>query len=364
VPTHTQLSRRRFGSLVATATGAALAAVTLPAAAAKHVPKQGNKAMTKPQLTKPPRLEPGDLVGIIAPGGHTSPRAIEKAVRNIESLGLRVKLGEHIHAVHGNYGGTVAQRLEDLHGMFADPQVNAIWAIRGGSGCISLLPQIDYELIRANPKVLIGYSDITALHLAINKHAGLVTFHGPVASSTFSEYAVAQLKNVLMTPQQRYTISMSQDNAHKALAEPQYTLRTVHGGQCTGHLTGGNLCLVSALEGTPYAADIKGAILFLEEVNEAPYRIDRMLMQLQLSQGLKNTAGVMLGIFENCENQDDDISLTLNQTVDQHLLPLQQTAVAGYSFGHIRHQFTIPMGVQATLDAEQQTLTLLEPAVS
>lgn len=353
--------RRRFGGALL----GALAAVALPATAgATRVPSQGKKTMSKPQLTKPPRLEPGDLVGIIAPGGHTSPKSIEKAVRNIEALGLRVKLGEHINAVHGNYGGTVAQRLEDLHGMFADPQVNAIWAIRGGSGCISLLPQIDYQLIRANPKVLIGYSDITALHLAINKHAGLVTFHGPVASSTFSEYAVTQLKNVLMAPQERYTISMSQDNAHKAAAEPQYAVRTVHGGQCTGRLTGGNLCLVSALEGTPYAADIRDSILFLEEVNEAPYRIDRMLMQLQLSQGLKNTAGVMLGIFENCEGQDEDVSLTLNDTVDQHLQPLTQTAVAGYSFGHIRHQFTIPMGVLATLDAEQQTLTLLEPAVS
>ncbi|CAN7635341.1 LD-carboxypeptidase [Pseudoduganella sp. LjRoot289] len=353
--------RRRFGGALL----GALAVVALPATAgATRVPSQGKKPMSKPQLTKPPRLEPGDLVGIVAPGGHTSPQSIAKAVRNIEALGLRVTLGEHINAVHGNYGGTVAQRLEDLHGMFADPQVNAIWAIRGGSGCISLLPHIDYQLIRANPKVLIGYSDITALHLAINKHAGLVTFHGPVASSTFSEYAVTQLRNVLMTPQERYTISMSQDNAHKAAAEPQYALRTVHGGQCTGRLTGGNLCLVSALEGTPYAADIKGSILFLEEVNEAPYRIDRMLMQLQLSQGLKNTAGVMLGIFENCEGQDEDISLTLNDTVDQHLQPLTQTAVAGYSFGHIRHQFTIPMGVLATLDAEQQTLTLLEPAVS
>lgn len=355
--------RRRFGGALL----AALAAVAVPASAAA-APSKRKHTMTTPQparppLIKPPRLEPGDLVGIIAPGGHTSPKSIDKAVRNIESLGLRVKLGEHINEVHGNYGGTVAQRLEDLHAMFADPQVNAVWAIRGGSGCISLLPDIDYALIRANPKVLIGYSDITALHLAINRHAGLVTFHGPVASSTFSEYAVAQLRNVLMEPRERYTIAMSQDNAHKAVAEPQYAVRTVHGGQCTGRLTGGNLCLVSALEGTPYAADIRDSILFLEEVNEAPYRIDRMLMQLQLSQGLKNTAGVMLGIFEQCENTDDDSSLTLNQTVDQHLQPLTQTAVAGYSFGHIRHQFTIPMGVLATLDAETQTLTLLEPGV-
>lgn len=320
--------------------------------------------MTTSALIKPPRLEKGDLVGLIAPGGHTSEHAIAKAVANIESLGLRVKQGAYLGAVHGNYGGTVAQRLEDLHAMFADPQVNAIWAIRGGSGCISLLPHIDYALIRANPKVLIGYSDITGLHLAINRHAGLTTFHGPVASSTFSPYAVAQLRAVLMEPQARYTIQMAQENADKALTDPHYAARTVHGGVCTGRLTGGNLSLVSALVGTPYAADFRDAILFLEEVNEAPYRIDRMLMQLELSQGLRHAAGVMLGIFEECEGKDDDITLTLNETVDQHLQPLTRPAVAGWSFGHIRHQFTIPMGVMATLDTAQQTLTLLEPAVS
>jgi muramoyltetrapeptide carboxypeptidase len=358
------LSRRRFGGLVASTTAAALAAVSLPAAARQRAPTKGNHAMSKPALIKPPRLEPGDLVGLIAPGGHTTSKSIEKAVRNIEALGLRVKLGDNVSAVHGNYGGTVAQRLDDLHDMFADPQVNAIWAIRGGSGCISLLPHIDYQLIRDNPKVLIGYSDITALHLAIHRQTGLITFHGPVASSTFSEYALTQLKNVIMTPQERYTITMSQDNAHKAVVEPQYAIRTVHGGQCTGHLMGGNLSLVSALEGSPYAAQLKDSILFLEEVNEAPYRIDRMMMQLQLSQGLEHTAGMILGIFENCEGQDEDISLTLNETVDQHLQPLTSPAVAGYSFGHIRNQFTLPIGVRATLDADQQTLTLLEPAVS
>lgn len=320
--------------------------------------------MPRTALIKPPRLQPGDVVGLVAPGGHTNAKAIEHAVENIESLGLRVKLGGHLNAVHGNYGGTVEQRLHDLHAMFADPQVNALWAVRGGSGCISLLPRIDYKLIRDNPKVLIGYSDITALHLAINRHAGLMTFHGPVASSTFSDYTVEQLRNVVMAPRETWTIRMAQENAEKALDEPQYAIRKVRGGRCTGRLTGGNLCLVSALAGTPYSADFRDAILFLEDVNEAPYRVDRMMMQLHLCQGLQNAAGMMLGIFENCEAQDEDMSLTLNETVDQHLLPLTRPAVAGWSFGHIRHQFTLPMGALATLDADAQTLTLLEPAVS
>ena len=346
-------SRRRFGNLLA---AAALGTTGLPAAAS--VPRK--KSM---HLIKPRRLQPGDLVGIIAPGGHTSEASLAKAVANIESLGLRVRLGDNVNYVYGNYGGTVAQRLEDLHAMFLDPGIKAVWAIRGGSGCISLLEHIDYRLIRAHPKILIGYSDITALHLALLRQAGLVTFHGPVASSTFSEYSVTQLQNVLMTPHDSYTIPMSADNAQKALEQPNYAIRTVHDGIATGRLIGGNLSLVAALAGTPYAADFHDAILYLEEVNEEPYRVDRMMTQLQLSQGFRHAAAIMLGIFENCEATDNDSALTLDETVDQHLLPLTRPAVAGYSFGHIRNQFTIPVGLRATLDTRQQTLTLLEPAV-
>ncbi|MFS2138202.1 S66 peptidase family protein [Duganella sp. Dugasp56] len=346
-------SRRQFGNLLA---AAALGTTGLPAAAAAHRKKSMH-------LIKPRRLQPGDLVGIVAPGGHTSDGALAKAVANIESLGLRVRLGDNINYVYGNYGGTVAQRLEDLHGMFLDPEIKAVWAIRGGSGCISLLEHIDYQLIRANPKILIGYSDITALHLALLRHSGLVTFHGPVASSTFSEYSVSQLQNVLMTPHDSYTIAMSTDNAQKALEQPNYAIRTVHEGIATGRLIGGNLSLVAALAGTPYAADFHDAILYLEEVNEEPYRVDRMMTQLQLSQGFRHAAAVMLGIFENCEATDGESALTLDETVDQHLLPLTRPAVAGYSFGHIRNQFTIPVGLRARLDSGQQTLTLLEPAV-
>jgi muramoyltetrapeptide carboxypeptidase len=354
----TNLSRRRFGGLLAATLGAAGTPAWAAAAQGK------GKRMRQPHaLIKPARLREGDLVAIIAPGGFTDEDAIAKAQRNIESLGLRASLGTNIRAVHGNYAGTVRQRLDDLHAAFRDPDVKAIWAIRGGSGCISLLALLDYALIRANPKVLIGYSDITALHLAIASQTGLVTFHGPVASSTFSEYTVTQLRNVLMTPQDSYTIPMALENHRRAQTQPNFAIRTVHGGQATGRLTGGNLCMVSALAGTPYAADFREHILFLEEINEVPYRIDRMLCQLDLSVGFNQAAALMLGIFEHCEADEGDTALTLNDTLDQHLQPLRVPAVSGYSFGHIRHQFTLPMGILATLDADRQTLTLLEPAV-
>jgi muramoyltetrapeptide carboxypeptidase len=353
-----KISRRAFNAMLAAAV--LLPAPALAAARARRHPRPHPM---KP-LIKPARLRKADLVGLIAPGGHTSDGAIDKAVKNIETLGFRVKPGANLREIHGNYAGPVQQRLDDLHAMFADPEVKAIWCIRGGSGCISLLAHLDYKLIRANPKVLLGYSDITALHLAIHRHAGLVTFHGPVAASTMSDYSSEHMLAVLMDPQPSYTIPMALENSRRAIEAPHFAMRTVHGGVATGPLMGGNLSLVSALAGTPYAADYRNSILFLEEVNEAPYRIDRWMTQLDLSLGFAKAAGVMIGICEECGPEHEDVSLTLDQTFDLHLQPLKIPAVTGYSIGHIRNQFTIPMGLRATLDTERQTVTLLEPAVS
>jgi len=314
-------------------------------------------------LIKPPRLREGDLIGLIAPSGHTSDDAIQKAVARIESLGFKVALGNHLREVHGNYAGTVEQRLADLHGMFRDPNIKALWCIRGGSGAISLLNHIDYALVRAHPKILLGYSDITALHLALLRHAGLVTFHGPVASSTPSNYATEHMLAVLMDPAPSYTIPMAMENARRAAEEPHYAIRTVHEGVASGRLLGGNLSMVAALAGTPYAADFRDSLLYLEEVNEAPYRIDRWMTQLDLAVGFNKAAGVIVGICDNCGPGQEELSLTLDETLDVHLQPLHIPAVTGYSIGHIRNQFTLPVGVRATLDTGRQTITLLEPAV-
>ncbi|QBI05365.1 LD-carboxypeptidase [Pseudoduganella albidiflava] len=330
---------------------------------AAAAPSSRKKSM---QLIKPPRLLPGDTIGLVTPAGQVSRAAIDKAIANTDALGFRVKLGRYLDEVNGNYAGPWQHRVEDLHGMFADPDVHAIWAIRGGSGAMQLLPHLDYGLMRRHPKILVGYSDITALHLAIHRHAGLVTFHGPVGMSTLSGYSTEHLLNVLMRPEDEYVIPMAVENSRKAFNEPDnahYALRTVVPGIGTGRLMGGNLALVSALAGTPYAADIRDALLFLEEVNEEPYRVDRMLMQLNLNQPFRSAAGIMLGIFEGCGPADDGPSLSLDETTDQHLRPLAIPAVTGWSFGHIRHQFTLPMGIQARMDTERQTLTLLEAAV-
>ena len=346
-----KISRRAFAGLAA-------GAVILPAAAHPHGP------MMKQPLIKPPRLRFGDTIGLIAPGGHTNDAAIAKAVAKIEQLGFRVREGANLRAVHGNYGGSVQQRLHDLHAMFVDKDIKAIWCIRGGSGSISLLAGLDYKLIRANPKILLGYSDISALQLAMLRHAGLVSFHGPVASSGNSDYSTMHMLAVLMDPQPIRTIAMALENKVRAADEPHFGIRTATAGQAMGRLVGGNLSMVAALCGTPYEADFRKAILFLEEVNEEPYRIDRWMTQLDLATGFKNAAAVMVGICANCGPKDGEVSLTLDQTLDLHLKPLAIPAVSGYSFGHIRNQFTIPVGVLARLDTESQTLTLLEAAVT
>ena len=345
------ITRRGFGASIA----AALSVPGLAAAAPRRSARR---------LIKPPRLRPGDLVGLIAPGGYADDRLIEKAVQNIEALGLRVKVGTYIRAVHGNYAGSSQQRLADLHAMFLDPEVKMIWPIRGGSGCISLLSKLDYGMIRRHPKILLGYSDITALHLAIYNKTGLVTFHGPVASSTLADYPREHMMAVLCDPQPSYTIPMAPENALKAETMPHFGIRTLTSGTATGPLLGGNLSIVAALCGTPYAADFRKGLLFLEEVDEAPYRLDRWMTQLDLSVGFANAAGVMMGICEDCAPEEGRRSLSLDETFEQHLKPLTVPAVTGYSIGHIRHQFTIPVGVRARLDTAAQTVTLLEAAVS
>lgn len=351
-------SRRRFGALVA----AALATARLPAVA--HAAPAAPTGAAPLRLIKPPALKPGDTVGLIAPGGWVDDDVLQKCVLNLESLGFRVKPGANIRAVRGGYAGTVAQRLADLHHMFLDNEVKAIWTARGGSGCTGLLPQLRYGMVRNHPKILIGYSDITALHLALYRHAGLITFHGPVASSALSDYSVKHMLSVLMERRRDYAIDMAAENAEKAATQSQYALRTIRAGVAEGRLIGGNLSIVTALIGTPYAAEIRDKLLFLEEVGEAPYRVDRMLTQLQQSHGIGHAAGTIMGVFQKSDAPAGEASLTLEEVLDDHFGSEPSPSVYGYSFGHIAHQFTIPVGVRARLDTRAQRLTLLEAAVT
>ncbi len=316
------------------------------------------------KLIKPPKLKRGDLVGLVAPSGGTNAAFVETRVKNLERMGFRVKVAKNILAVRGNTAGSVAERVEDIHAMFADKAVKAVWAVRGGSGASQLLPALDYNLIRRNPKIFVGYSDITALHLAMLRHSNLVTFHGPVASAAFTDYAATQLEAVLMNPRPETTLYMSLGNQREAEKSDEFKLRALTPGVAEGPLIGGNLSVLSAMIGTPYAPDWKGAILFLEEIREAPYRIDRMLTQLSQSRSFNDAAGIALGVFRrSVGNNDEEPSLTLNQALQDHFVNLRVPALYGCSFGHIADNLTLPLGIRARLDTNAQTITLLEPAV-
>jgi muramoyltetrapeptide carboxypeptidase len=274
-----------------------------------------------------------------------------------------VKPGANIRLQRANYAGTPYQQVEDFHAMARDPQVKAIWCGRGGSGCSLLLPLLDYRLIRANAKVIIGMSDVTALHLAIQRRAGLVTFHGPAGISTFSDYSVKYLRAAFMEPRPTYMIEGAEENRRRGASEPEYAERTITPGVATGPLVGGNLSVLSALVGTPYAARMKRAIVFLEDIGEEPYRINRMLTQLVQSGELTRAAAVMFGACARCRTPPDEPSLTLEETLRGRLEPLHVPAAMSLSFGHVAQHFTIPLGIRARFDASERTLTLLEPAV-
>ena len=285
-------------------------------------------------------------------------------MRNIESLGLRVRLGDNIRLRRGNFAGLPAQQAADLHAAFVDRDVRAVWSARGGSGAALLLPLLDYELIRRHPKVLVGFSDTTALHLAIQRYAGLVTFHGPAGISSFTPYTASHLHAALMEAEVPRTIEPAAENRALAATRPHYGERLIRGGVATGPLVGGNLATLASLVGTPYAARLRGALAFLEDVAEPPYRINRMLTQLSQSGELGRAAGVMLGVFNRADPPAGEASLTLEETLVDRIDPLGVPARYGLSFGHVANQFTIPMGVQARFDADAGTLTLLEAGVA
>ena len=311
-----------------------------------------------PRLLRPPRLRPGDLVGLIAPGGAMEERHVELAVSNLESFGMRVRLGDNIRLRRGNYAGTPFQQVQDFHAMVRDREVKAIWCGRGGSGGSLMLPLLDYRLIRAHAKIIVGFSDFTATLLAITRHAGLVTFHGPVGISSFSEYSAANLRAVLMEARPGHELVAAKD------ANAQPAEQTLVPGVATGPLIGGNLSVLAALVGTPYAARMRGAIAFLEDVDEEPYRINRMLTQLVQSGDLSHAAGVMFGKCAKCEVRDGGPTLSLEETLRDRLEPLKIPSAIGLSFGHVSRHFTIPLGIRARFDATARTTTLLEAAVT
>lgn len=318
-------------------------------------------------LLRPRRLAPGQTIGMVAPSAAPNePERIRFAIDTVESLGFKVKPGAHLYDRDGYLAGSDAARAADLNAMFADDGVDAIWCVRGGYGASRILPALDYALMQQKPKALIGYSDITALHMAIHRHAGLVTFHGPVAFRAFTPYSLGELKRVLWTGETPVRLGGPPPfERTDGRVDWENRVATLVPGKARGRLLGGNLCLMSHLCGTPYFPDLRGAILFLEDVEEAYYRIDRMLTQLWLSGALAGVAGMAFGKFTSCEPSAFFLqNRPLEEILAERCRALGVPAVSGIMVGHIEDQTTLPVGCLAELDADAGTLTLLEPGVS
>ncbi len=315
-------------------------------------------------LIKPPRLRAGDTVGLIEPAGFTDDAFdLEPVKQNIIAMGLKPKPSRHLTDRYGYLAGKDADRASDINDMYADPDVKAVFAVRGGWGCARILPYLDFARIRANPKLLIGYSDITALHLAFAAKAGFTTIHGPVASSGWNRFSWDYFRAVAFdgaTP--TFTNPVGTEDR---LVQRIGSIRTFGSGKATGRLLGGNLTVLAALMGTPWMPDFTGAILFIEDIGEQPYRIDRMLTQLALGGVLGKLAGVVFGQCTDCGPAGASYGgFTLSEVLDQHLRPLGIPVFQGAQFGHVASQFSLPVGAKAEMDADAGTIRLLEPAVA
>ncbi len=330
-------------------------------------PVYGAKSAAVATVTgrKPGRLHPGDVVGLIEPASN-SDEAFDLTLveETITAMGLKPKRASHLLEKFGYLAGSDKNRAADINAMFADKEVKAIFAVRGGWGCARLLPYLDWDVIRANPKLLIGYSDITALHMAIAAKApGSITLHGPNGSSAWGKASVDSFRSVAFDG--ALSLYKNPVMSDDRLVQRRFRTQTIKGGKTQGRLLGGNLTVLTALVGTPYLPDFDGAILFLEDTNEAEYRIDRMLTQLALAGILKKLRGVVFGQCTDCvaKGFEGYSGFTLTDVLEQHFRPLGIPAFQGAFFGHIADQYTIPVGAKAEIDAKAGTMRLLESAV-
>jgi len=312
-------------------------------------------------ILKPPRLKVGDTVGLINPASPIDPKDIEQVKQTLAGLGLKVKLGAHILDRYGYLAGTDANRAADVNAMFADSSVQAILAMRGGWGCNRILPLLECDRYRTSPKILMGYSDITALLLAIYARSGIVTFHGAVGTSTWNPFTVDYIKRILFNGE---AVTLQNPPPSRGdLTTPPVRVETITPGKARGKLVGGNLSVVAAMIGSPYLPSWKPTILFVEEIGEDPYRVDRMLTQLKLSGILQQITGFVFGQCTDCIPKDKEDSLTLAQVLRDHIQPLGVPAWYGSMIGHIKDKFTVPVGVNVEIDANQGTIHMLESAV-
>ncbi len=315
--------------------------------------------MTPTRTRKPQRLKKGDLIGIVTPASPVADASrIDKGVHYLERLGYHVTIGANVGKTNGYLAGTDEERLADLHTMIADRRVKAIIAVRGGYGTPRLLSKLNYRLISQHPKILVGFSDITALQLAIWCKCRLITFHGPMAgvemANTIDPFTEELFWRTVTSTKKIGSIPFPVD----------FQPSSLHAGKATGRLLGGNLSLLVSLLGTQYFPNPKDAVIFMEEIGEEPYRIDRMMTQLRNAGILSKCGAILTGQFTDClPNDQAKPSLTVEELLNETALQIAKPFLSNLPFGHILQKLTLPVGLNVQVDADARTVTFLEAAV-
>jgi muramoyltetrapeptide carboxypeptidase len=348
------MKRRNF---IKTVSAASIAASVSPPSFSSE------KESSNKILLRPNRLKRGDTIALITPGSYISEHEMEESINNLQNLEFKVVYSGRLMQKNGYFSATDEERAADLNEMFERKDVQGIMCARGGYGCTRILPFLDYELISNNPKPFVGFSDVTALHFALYKNSNLVTFHGPVATSTFSRFSTNNFNEVLFEPRDELELI----NSGTGNNFNPYGITTIAEGRSEGELIGGNLSIVVSLIGTEYDVDFSGKIVYLEEFLEEPYRVDRMLTQMLQAGKFKKAEAIALGVFKLCEpnksNPAFDVSFSLMEVLKDRLGNLGIPVVYGLSFGHVVDKFTLPFGIKAELNTETIQLKLLEHAV-
>lgn len=314
-----------------------------------------NLKEVEPVKIKPPALQAGDTVAITSPAGAVwDEKQVETFTTILKNFGFNVVHGKTLKEKFGYFAGTDELRANELNNFFADEKIKGIFCMKGGWGCARILDKIDYDVIKKNPKVLIGFSDITALLLAINHKTKLITFHGPVGNSGWNDFTKNIFTNVIMVAKP-FNFPENPASEDKPFV--------INGGKASGALVGGNLTVLSALIGSNYLPDWKNKILFLEEAKEEPYSIDRMLTQLKLSGVLNSISGFVFGKCAKCLAEEPLKAFTFHEVILQHIKPLGIPAFYGAMIGHIENKLTVPLGINATMDADKGTIFLTESSV-
>ncbi len=311
-------------------------------------------------IIKPKRIRRGSKIGLISPSSGTpNPDDINKAIEVLKYYDLQYDIAPNVLKGSGYKTRTPQERADDLNLMFDKQDIEAVFCIRGGYGSAQILDLIDYDKIKKNPKILLGYSDITALHSAIFKMTNLITFHGPVLLSKFTDYTIANFENVFFNNNQEIILK---NPSNKNGLREQYLTRTINSGKAKGRIIGGNLSLISSLIGTKYQPDFNNKIVYLEDVGETPYRIDRMLQQLKMAGMLDNISGLVWGKCEECiaGSSQSTWDLSLGEVLDYYFKPLNIPSFTDLLIGHTDNQLTIPNGCLVELDADNSIIKILE----